>query len=76
MIGTLGVFEHPFFCKIEKKEGGTLRTHLKKFRKKDSQSRKNCPKNFWSWAGLEPVLLLGRPQKSSKKLEAEEATLV
>ena len=50
---------------------------VKKFcGKKVSQGRKTCTKNFWSWAGLGPVLLLGRPQKILQKLEAEEATLV
>ena len=39
-----GVFEYPFFCKIEKIEGGTLWRHLKKLRKKVSQSRKNLHK--------------------------------
>ena len=42
--GPLGVFEHPFFCKVEKNEGGPL-GDIKKFAKK-SQSRKTCTKNF------------------------------
>ena len=50
---------------------------FKKLRKKNlTKLKKTCTKNFWSWAGLEPVLLLGRPQKILKKLEAEEATSV
>ena len=52
---------------------GPLET-LKKFAKKVPQSRKNLHKNFLVMGGLEPVLL--EPQKSSKKIEAEEATLV
>ena len=43
----LEVFEHPFFCKIEKMKGEPLET-LKKFAKKVSQSRKNpAQKIFW-----------------------------
>ena len=44
---------------------------IKKFAKK---SRKNLHKKIWSWAGLELVLLLDRPQKILQKLE--EASLV
>ena len=49
-------------------KGDPLET-FKKFAKKKLT-------NFWSWAGLEPVLLLGRPQQILKKIEAEKATLV
>ena len=48
--GSLGNFEHPFFCKIEKVKGDPLETFAEK---KVSQSRKTCIKIFWSWAGLE-----------------------
>ena len=50
--GVLGVFEHPFFCKIEKNEGDPLET-LKKFAKKSHKAEKTCTKHFWSRAGLE-----------------------
>ena len=50
---------------------------LKNFAKEKShKAEKNAQKFFWSRTGLEPVLLLGRPQKILKTLEAEEATLV
>ena len=63
--GPLGVFEHPFFSKIEKNEGGTLKRHLKKFAKKVSQAEKTCTKKFLVKGGTRThVLLLGRPQKS------------
>ena len=38
--GPWGVFEYPFFCKIEKIEGGTLWRHLKKLRKKSHKADK------------------------------------
>ena len=44
--GPLEVFEHPFFCKIEKNEGGNPFKTFKKFAKKISQSRKNLHKKF------------------------------
>ena len=37
--GPLGVFEHPFFCKIEKTEGDPVEA-LKKLQKNVSQCRK------------------------------------
>ena len=44
--GPLGVFEHPFFCKIGKNEGGPF-GDIKKIAKKVSQSRKKpVQKNF------------------------------
>ena len=50
---------------------------IEKMQKKSHKAEKSCAKNFWSWAGLEPVLLLSRPQKISKKSpEPEDATLV
>ena len=50
---------------------------IEKLRKKVSQGRKKpTQKNFWSWAGLEPVLLLGRPPKTPQKIEAGKTTLV
>ena len=66
--GPLGVFEHPFFCKIEKIEGGPSET-LKKFAKKSLTMPKTCTKNFLVMGGTRiHVLLLGRPQKSLNKL--------
>ena len=44
--GPLGNFEHPFFCKIEKNEGGPF-GDIKKICEKVSQSRKKpAHKNF------------------------------
>ena len=71
----MGVFEHPFICKIEKMKGDSLET-LKNLRKKSHKAEETYTKKFWSWAGLEPVLLPGRLQKILQKLKAEEATLV
>ena len=51
--GTLGVFEHPFFCKIDKKmTGGPFGDICEK---KSHKAEKNCTKKFWSRAGLEPM---------------------
>ena len=44
--GSLGVFEHPFFCKIEKNEGGPF-GDIKKIAKKVSQSRNNQHKKIF-----------------------------
>ena len=44
--GHLGVFEHPFFGKPGKNEGGTLWRHLKNLRKKVSLSRKQLLEAF------------------------------
>ena len=51
----LGVFEHPFFCKIEKNEGGPFGDIKKICEKKSYKAEKTCTKNFWSRAGLEPT---------------------
>ena len=52
--GPLGVFEHPFFCKIEKMKGDPLET-FKKFAKSLTKP-KNLPKKIsWLSAGLEPT---------------------
>ena len=63
--GPLGVFEHTFFCKIEKNEGDPLET-LKKFAKKESPSRKKPAQKIFGH-GVTPthVLLLSRHQKLS-----------
>ena len=62
--GPLKVFEHPFFCKIEKNEGDPLET-LKKFAKKSLTKPKNLHKKFLVKDGTRTnVLLLGRPQKA------------
>ena len=58
----LGVFEHPFLCKMGKIKGGPF-GDIQKICEKSHKAEKTCTKIFWSWAGLEPVLLLGRPQK-------------
>ena len=52
--GPLGVFEHPFFCKIEKNDGDSLET--KKVCKKSLTMPKKKP------AQKTHILLLGRPQ--------------
>ena len=44
--GPLEAFEHPFLCKIEKNEGGTLWRHLKNLRKKSHKAKKPAQKNF------------------------------
>ena len=43
---------------------------LKKLRKKSHKAEKTCTKKFWSWAGLEPVLLLARPQTILQKIRS------
>ena len=54
-------------------KGDPLET-LKKFAKKSlTKPKKTCTKNFWSWAGLEPVLLLGRPQKILQKIRSRKS---
>ena len=44
--GPLEIFEHPFCCKREKIEGGTLWRNLKNLQKKVSRSRNNKQKIF------------------------------
>ena len=58
-------------------KGDPLKT-LNKFAKKTlTKPKKTCTKKFLVMGMTQThVLLLGRPQKSSKYLEAEEATLV
>ena len=74
--GPLGVFEHPFFCKIEKIEGGPF-GDIEKICEKVSKSRNNLHKKCLVKGGTRThVLLLGRSLKILKKSEAEEATLV
>ena len=70
--GPLGVFEHPFLCKIGKNEGGPF-GYMKK--NKVSQSRNNLHKKNWSRAGLESTSFCLADFKKSSKSEAE-ATLV
>ena len=42
----MGVFEHPFFCKIKKIEGGPF-GDIEKFRRKKSHKAEiTCTKNF------------------------------
>ena len=53
--GPLGVFEHPFFCKIEKNEGRPFGDIKKICEKKSHNAEETWHKNFWSWAGLEPT---------------------
>ena len=42
--GPLGVFQHPFFCKIEKKLKGTLWRHLKNCEKSLKKPKKHAKK--------------------------------
>ena len=44
--GPLRVFEHPFFCKIEKNEGGLFGVIKKICEKKSHKSEKTCTKKF------------------------------
>ena len=53
--GSLGVFENPFFCKIEKIEEGPFGDIKKDCEKKSHKAEITCTKNFWSRAGLEPT---------------------
>ena len=50
----LGLFEHPFFWKIEKIERETLWRYLKNLRK-SHKAEITYTKKFWSSAGLEPT---------------------
>ena len=60
--GPLEVFEHPFFCKIEKNEGGPFGDMEKICEKKSHKAEKTCTKNFLVKGGTRiHVLLLGRP---------------
>ena len=51
--GPLGVFELPFFWKIEKNEGDPLKTHanIKNLRKKSHKAEKNLHKKFLVMGG-------------------------
>ena len=63
--GPLGVFEHPFHCKIEKKEEGLFGDLKKICEKKSQKAEKTCTKKLLVMGGTRThVLLLGRPQKS------------
>ena len=73
-MGSLGVFEHPFFCKVEKIEGWTLLETLKHLRKKSYKGEIAYTKNFWSRERLEPTFFCLVNLKQSS--EAEESTLV
>ena len=57
----LGVFEHPFFCKIEKNEEGILWRHLKKLRKNShkAETSRERPKSA-------PYLRLKNSKRTSK----------
>ena len=69
--GPLVVFEHPFFCKIEKNEGGPF-GDFKKIAKKVLQCRKKPAQKFLVMGGTRThVLLLGSSQKSLIKLYAK-----
>ena len=50
--GPLGVFEHPFFCKIGKNEGGPFGDNNQKSL---TMPKKNQHKNFLVMLGLEPT---------------------
>ena len=75
--GALGFFEHPFCCKIFlKMKGGGFFETLKNLRKKSHKAEITCTKNFGQGRDSNPSLCLADLKKSSKKVEAEEATLV
>ena len=56
--GPLGVFKHPFFCKIEKNEGG-LFEYIKKIREKSHKAEITCTKKIGQERDWDP-----HPQKS------------
>ena len=71
--GPLGVFEHPFFCNIEKKWRGTLWRHYLR----RNVSRNNLHKKVlvWSRAGLEPSsFCLADLKKSLSSLQKKETS--
>ena len=63
--GHLGVFEHPFFGKMEKNEGGPS-GDIKKICEKKSHKAENKPaqKKFGHGGTRTHVILLVRPRKS------------
>ena len=64
--GPLGVFEHPFFCKIGKNEAGPFGDIKKICEKKSHQAKKNLHKKFLVISRTPTyLLLLGRHQKLS-----------
>ena len=73
----LGSFWTSILLQNRKKWRGSLWRHLKKMRKKVSQSRNSMYKNFLDKGETRThVLLPGRPQKIVKKSEAENVTLM
>ena len=63
--GPLGVFEHPFSCKIGKNEEGTLWGYEKKLQKSITKPKKVCTKKTFDQGWTRTyVLPLGRPQKN------------
>ena len=62
--GPLGVFEHPFFCKIENNEGGSFGDIKKICEKRLTRPKYPAQKNLVNGGTRTHVLLLGRPQKS------------
>ena len=72
----LGVFEHPFIGKKEKMKEGPFGDIEKICEKKSHKAEKTCQKIFGHRRDSNPSFCLADLKKSSKKLEAEEATLV
>ena len=70
----LGVFQHPFFCKIEKIEGGPF-GDIKKMRKKSHKAEKTCKKN-WPSARLEPTSFCLADLKNPQKIRSRSYTSV
>ena len=67
--GPLGVFEHPFFCRIEKKlkgGGGHLELLKNICEKKSDKAEKNMYKKILVKGGTRIHVLLGGPQKVLK----------
>ena len=60
----MGVFEHPFFCKIGKNEGGPFGDNKKIAEKSITTPKKPAQIIFGQGWTRTHVLLLDRPQKS------------
>ena len=54
-------------------KGDPLETLNKFVKKKSHKAEKPAQNFFWLWAGLEPVLLLGRPQKILQKIRSRRS---
>ena len=64
--GHFETFQHPFFCKIEKKEGGLFGDIERICEKKSHKAENNMHKKIWSRARLEPTSFCLADLKKSK----------